>query len=69
MEWKACGCGASKGRYVGAVLVEFSGPARVLGMKNLDIVRAHANENGGFSETHSWWVIPLASGRIKRVEG
>ncbi len=68
-EWKACGCGAAKGRYVGDVLVEFSGPARILGMRNPDILRARANEGGGLSENYPWWVIPLVSGRIKKVEG
>ena len=50
---RSCRCGQSRGRYApGGVVARYSGPARILGMRNLDFERAKPGEH------YPWFVVP-----------
>jgi hypothetical protein len=50
-ESRSCRCGKSSGRYTTAVLAEYRGPARVIGMRSMDYWRGEPGAE------HVWWFI------------
>jgi hypothetical protein len=52
-EERRCLCGRSRGRYTeGGVVAKYSGPARILGIRNLDYERAEPGRR------YPWFVVP-----------
>jgi hypothetical protein len=66
-----CKCKASKGKYVGQWSVEYTGPARVLGMGALDYQEAPNDATFSLSKlkSYKWYVIPEGSGEVFPGEG
>jgi hypothetical protein len=60
-EWRTCKCGKSSGRYTTAVLAEYQGPARIIGVRSLDY---HRGESG---REYPWWFIEK-SDHIKKLD-
>lgn len=64
-----CECGKSKGHYKDKIWAEYSGPARLLGLKNIDLMWSKLEKEhlslaergiapGTFNPEYVWWVIP-----------
>jgi hypothetical protein len=60
-ELRRCKCGRSAGRYTTAVLAEYSGPARIIGMRSIDY---HTAQPG---VQYPWWFM-AESEHIRKVE-
>jgi len=61
-----CKCKASQGMYVGQWSVEYSGPARILGVSALDYQEAPGDTSFSLSrlKAYKWYVIPDESGEV-----
>lgn len=54
---RRCRCKRCGGRYVDQVTVEYSGPARIIGIRNRDYGQGIG----------TWWTIPKRSEHVRRV--
>lgn len=61
-----CKCKASQGKYVSTYGVEFTGPARILGIDTLGYHDAPPTSEGNLSKwkARSWYVVPTDSGEV-----
>lgn len=61
-----CKCKASEGKYVGQYSVEFSGPARILGIEALGYQDAPVSNEVNLSKlkARKWYVVPIESGEV-----
>ena len=59
---RACRCGKSSARYVNGRLVEYAGPARIIGLKSLDYHRGEAGVD------YTWFFHASESQSIRRID-
>ncbi len=60
---RPCQCGRSSGHYVNAKVVEYAGPARIMGMRTMDYHRGQTGVD------YVWWFIGEGSNSIRKREG
>lgn len=65
---RECACGASRGRYVDRLWVEYAGPARIIGMRSDEVLQSLRDEHISFVGPHYVWFVINDGDHIRRID-